>query len=317
MNDYIQVQNLLDQLIREGKSKAEIVWEVAKACLGWPYVFGAWGEFCTPANRRRRYSINHPTIKTKCKNFNGTASCMGCEWFPNGVNVRCYDCRGFTDWCLKQVGIDLNGEGATSQWASEENWDSKGVVADLPVNTLVCLFVKSGSKMKHTGFGYNGATMECSSGVQYFCPMKKKWTHYAVPRGLYNSPPDPMPDPGHAIVTGKNVALRQGPSTGTAVMIRILTGTIVDLAEIDGWTYVKYGNKYGFMMNEFIEVGTNSVKVTGKNVAVRQGTNTDSKVLARIKTGTVVPRSSIPEGWSYISYNGKKGFMMDEYIRKG
>lgn len=191
MNNIDQVAAITQQLIDAGKSKAEIVWETAKACIGWPYVFGAWGELCTPANRRKRYSVKHPTIKTKCRNFDGNTTCGGCQWFPDGKRVRCYDCRGFTDWCLRQVGIDLTGEGATSQWNTASNWSEKGEIANMPRDTLCCLFVKKGAKMEHTGFGYNEQTVECSSGVQYFAQRKNKWTHYAIPNGIAGGIPIP------------------------------------------------------------------------------------------------------------------------------
>lgn len=192
MNNFEQVSAITQKLIADGKSKAEVVWETAKACVGWPYVFGAWGELCTPANRRKRYSAAHPTIKTKCQNFDGKGTCAGCQWFPEDQRVRCFDCRGFTDWCLAQVGIDLKGEGATSQWNTSANWEIQGTIDGMPVDTLVCLFVKKGSKMEHTGLGYNMQSCECSSGVQYFQNRKSKWTHYAVPKGITGG--IPLPD---------------------------------------------------------------------------------------------------------------------------
>jgi len=46
--------------------KAKAVVELAKSCLGYPYVFAAWGENCTPENRKRRARADHPTIISKC-----------------------------------------------------------------------------------------------------------------------------------------------------------------------------------------------------------------------------------------------------------
>lgn len=189
MNTAKQVEDYIQHMESEGKNKPTIVWNTALACIGWSYVFGAWGEFCTPANRRKRYSASHPTIKTKCKNFDGKGTCVECKWLPDNQYTRMFDCRGFTDWCLKQVGIDLQGEGATSQWNTESNWFAKGKVDTLPKDKLVCLFVNKGSKMEHTGFGFNGETCECSSGVQHFETMNKKWTHWALPKGLEDDIP--------------------------------------------------------------------------------------------------------------------------------
>lgn len=195
MNSAKQVDALVNQWKAEGKSSTYIVWNTALECVGWPYVFGAWGAECTVAERKKRYRDAHPTIKTACKAFDG-GSCSGCKWYPGGERVRCFDCRGFTDWCLNRVGIDLKGEGATSQWNTSENWSAKGTIDSIPKSTLVCLFVQKGNKMEHTGFGMNNETVECSSGVQHFTQRKAKWTHWAIPKGIDGGiEPEPTPEP--------------------------------------------------------------------------------------------------------------------------
>lgn len=174
----------------QGLPKDKIVFEAAKLCSGWPYVFGSWGAYCTVSERKKRYRDAHPTIKTACKAYNG-GSCAGCKWYPGGERVRCYDCRGFTDWCLNRVGIDLIGEGCRSQWNSN-NWAEKGTIDTMPANALCCLFIYKGGKWTHTGLGFNDETVECSAGVQ----IKKRdnrWTHWAIPYGLYDTPPAPTP----------------------------------------------------------------------------------------------------------------------------
>ena len=49
MNSIEYVDTLRESMIQQGKSKPEIVRSVSLACIGWPYVFGAWGEQCTPS----------------------------------------------------------------------------------------------------------------------------------------------------------------------------------------------------------------------------------------------------------------------------
>ena len=176
------VANKIDELKKGGTPLQNVAWLVALLCVGWAYVFGARGEHCTPQNRRARYSDAHPTIKSKCKNFDGQGTCTGCKWFPGGERTRCFDCRGFTYWILLHVyGWKLTGAGATSQWNTAENWTAKGEIATMPRDTLVCLFVAKGKTMEHTGFGLNDETIECSNGVQYSTTRHKKWTHWAVP----------------------------------------------------------------------------------------------------------------------------------------
>lgn len=195
MNSMDFVSTRLESLIQQGKSKAEIVRNIAPLCEGWPYVFGAWGEQCTPAGRRRRKRDGHPTIVTACQVLSDKkTTCDGCKW---DLPVRMFDCRGFTDWVLKQVGIDLKGEGATSQWNTKANWVEKGKIADMPKDKICCLFVQKGtSTMEHTGLYLgDGSTAECSVGVQLFKKLNGKWTHYAVPAGLYDGGDAPVPTP--------------------------------------------------------------------------------------------------------------------------
>lgn len=178
------IANLKGQVASGEIPLSEAAWQAGLACLGWPYVFGAWGAKCTVSERQYRLRLNpaKTTIQTKCKAFDG-GSCSGCQWFPGGERVRCFDCRGFTDWLLKQFGFDLEGEGATSQWNTAKNWCAKGLVEDgIPQGVLVNIFIRTGtSTMSHTGYYYNGATLECSSGVQHNATMKKnRWTHWAV-----------------------------------------------------------------------------------------------------------------------------------------
>ena len=90
MNSADYVDNLKAELKQSGKSLSEVSFEVAKACVGWAYVFGAKGQYCTPSYRRSAYKSHsdHETIKTACKNFDGNGSCSGCKWYPNGKRTR-------------------------------------------------------------------------------------------------------------------------------------------------------------------------------------------------------------------------------------
>ena len=325
MNTAKKVNNLMIEWKAQGLSKPDFVVKLANACLGWAYVYGARGEYCSPANRRAFYaSKGKPTIKSKCKNFNGTDGyngCSGCKWYPGGA-TRFYDCRGFTYWLFLQIGIKIEGSGATSQWNDDSNWMQKGPISEMPLDVVCCVFRQEGSKMEHTLlYDGNGYYIHDSGEVKKTKMSAYSATHYAIPKGLYDAPippaPTPTPEPGKAIVTGKDVALREGPGTNTRVMARIKTGTVVNITTVVGWTYVHYKSSYGFFMNEYISIGDESVTVTGKNLALRAGTSTSTRVLARVATGTVVPIEPLPSGWAYVEYNGKKGFMIKQFIKEG
>ena len=192
MNSLETVGTRLEAMIQAGKSKPEIVREIGPTCVGWPYVFGAWGEVCTPAGRRNRKRDDHPTIVTSCQVLNGDKqNCTGCKW---NLPVRMFDCRGFTHWVLGLVGITISGGGCTSQWNTKSNWTEQGLIADMPRDKVCCVFTGDAKTKEHTGLYLgDGSTVECSSGVQYFNPMRSKWKYYAIPAGLYGGEPVTKP----------------------------------------------------------------------------------------------------------------------------
>ena len=195
------VQTVLDGLKDAGTPAPEIIRQIAPLCLGWPYVFGAWGEECTPANRRKRVRDDHPTIKTSCSALMGGC----CEMCEHGWNrgVRMFDCRGFTAWLLKQVGISITGSGATSQWDATGNWLQRGEIGQIPEGFVCVLFRRKNGKMEHTGMALgDGRVLHCSRNVEEGTVKSGAWTHYAIPKGLY--------DPSELPVTPDRRTLRKG-----------------------------------------------------------------------------------------------------------
>lgn len=163
MKSASEVDALIAELKQDKVPLSEAVFETAKACIGWPYTFGAEGRIAT----------------------------------KNGVKVRTFDCQGFTEWCLSQFGINIKAAGCTSQWNNDALWIAKGYMNNIPNDTLVCLFYRKAddpNKMEHTGFGYKGATCECQVGVQYFQKRKSKWQYWAIPKGITDKVPEPDPD---------------------------------------------------------------------------------------------------------------------------
>ena len=54
MNSEALVDNDINNWKTMGMTKAELVVLIAEECLGWPYVYGERGAYCTPAKRRSR-----------------------------------------------------------------------------------------------------------------------------------------------------------------------------------------------------------------------------------------------------------------------
>ena len=321
MKSWSQVSSDLDQWLEMGLQSPEVVVNLANDCIGWPYVFGAWGERCTPSNRKARARDDYPTIVSKCQVLNGSkATCAGCKWHPGGDTLF-YDCRGFTHWVLlKAAGIQIDGSGATTQYNNDNNWSEKGTIDNMPKDKVCCVFRKDSTtkKMEHTLlYDGNGNYIHCSGEVKKCAVSKYKATHYAIPKNLYPDAPQPGPEPGTAIVTGKNVALRYGPTTNAGIITRIATGTKLTIETPPAeWAYVTYNGKSGYMMKQYLIMEQTTAVVSGKNVALRYGPTTSAGVILRVPTGKIVQISTPPDNWEYLRYNNKTGYMMKEFIKE-
>lgn len=220
MNTYDDVKSLIASWKEEGKTETEIVVGVAQACIGWSYVWGGYGQQCNVSNRKAYAnrsacpSGEKEQIIKKCQVLNGSKSaCTGCKYYPGGRTLF-FDCRGFTRWCLQQVGITIEGAGATSQWNTNKNWTQKGELSQMP-ETVCCLFKQVGNAMNHTGLYIgNGLVVHCSGEVKQENLNTKSWTHFAIPKGLDGDVPVPTPTP---TPTPSRKTVRRG-STGEDVV---------------------------------------------------------------------------------------------------
>ena len=52
MNSARQVDEQIRKMKSDGWAVQDIAWWTARLCEGWTYVFGAWGAYCTPEERR-------------------------------------------------------------------------------------------------------------------------------------------------------------------------------------------------------------------------------------------------------------------------
>ena len=187
------VKELVAKWISEGRDKSYIIVNAAEACLGWPYVWGAVGSDCSP-DRRRYYAGRDvcpegekKVIISGCQALNGSGkSCGGCQFYPDNMRTLCNDCQGFCKTVFKWVGITLPGAGATTMYDNNTAWTEKGVIANMPnVVCLVFQYNKDKNNMQHVGIHIgNGQIMECSGTVKKNSTDNKRWTHYAVPKGM-------------------------------------------------------------------------------------------------------------------------------------
>ncbi len=231
--------------------------------VGCPYLMGGTGQPCTKAYREARaaqYPGSAAKIKKNCQRMNGGPNtCKGCQYFDEstGQGKRAYDCAQLVRWAMDAVGIKMVS-GATSQWL-ETKWAVLGEMDTLPADKMVILYRKDDNgKMGHTGVALGDGSCVHAKGHDYGVVREGiaaygRWTHWAIPEGLYSDLLDTSGDEEIYEVTDTDVALRRGMSTATEVITRIKKGTLVDGRSIGGaWIAVTYKGNNGYMMAEFL-----------------------------------------------------------------
>ena len=203
MNTAAQVTDLIAEWKADGTNATQLVVKDAEAKLGWPYAWGATGQYCTTANRKAKMANARITagdkalIQKRCQILNGSkSSCDGCAYFPDEQRTRMYDCIGFINSLLDDAGIAHYGAGCSIMWNHAANWAAKGKLSDMP--EMVCLVFQQkpgdASKMQHIGLYIGGGwVIHCSEPVKKQKLSAYPWTHYAVLKGLGGDVP--VPDP--------------------------------------------------------------------------------------------------------------------------
>ena len=164
---------------------------LALAQVGAAYIWGAWGQPCTPEYRRRYAGYTKAMagkIRQYCPVLSGKqSSCAGCRY----EGRRAFDCRGLTHWCLDQAGvIALTGQGANSQYNAADNWTARGTIGNMPDLPGVVLFRQGGGRMQHTGLYIGGGRVVEAAGHKkgvIQSAMPGGWTHWAAPSGMYSA----------------------------------------------------------------------------------------------------------------------------------
>lgn len=93
-------------------------------------------------------------------------------------------------------------------------------------------------------------------------------------------------------------------------------GVIKSKVTASKWTY--WGElKAVDYAKEDEPVAEGYAKVTGKRVALRQEPSTRATVILRVNTGETVKIEPEPaKKWEYVTYNGKTGWMMKEFLEE-
>ena len=249
--------------------KPSTVIQDAKEQKGAPYVYGTWGQPCTP-KLRRKYAGYNPSKKTKIygrcqvlRDKDPKPSCDGCPY----EGMLAFDCRGFTNWLLKQAGITITGDYVGRQW-SDSNWDVKGTdIKWLPESAVANLFV---GDMSHTGMCLtNKDVMHCSGEVKEETLGKgRAWKKWAIAKGLYT---------WHQIFEMLKGAINQMLKKGmTGKDVMILQARLNELGYNCGTVDGKFGNKTEEQVKKFQrDNGLNDDGIVGEETLKKLGIQPD------------------------------------------
>ena len=174
----------------ETAMSTEQIARIADSKLGCPYIYGTWGKRVCSKSLRVQYANYRPSKRAitykRCQQLRDSdvkSSCDGCKY----KGMLAFDCRGFVHWVLEQAGIEITGQGVGTQWSGKQ-WSEKGDIAAMP-DLIAAVFIKSGGKWTHVGLHVGGGRIvHCSGEVKSeMLGAGRKWTHYAIPEGLYTA----------------------------------------------------------------------------------------------------------------------------------
>ena len=123
-----------------------------------------------------------------------------------------------------------------------------------------------------------------------------------------------------AKVNADSLYLRQSP--GGAVITTLSKGTTVAvLNNSSSWYKVAVNGKEGYVSGEYltgttatdVALGTGTVKCS-TSVNFRSASNTSSTSYGELKNGTKVNVVGVSSGWYKVAYNGKTGYIKQDYI---
>ncbi len=132
--------------------------------------------------------------------------------------------------------------------------------------------------------------------------------------------PDVPPAPAELYATtNATVNVRSSDSERADKLGSASVGTTLLVLEqgVNGWTKVSFENKEGYIKSEYLDVQNDTVigSVTATtNINVRSKPSTSANRLGVMKSGTTAELFSRENGWCKIRYNGKIGYVNDDYV---
>ena len=127
---------------------------------------------------------------------------------------------------------------------------------------------------------------------------------------------------GTGVVTENSLRLRQGASTGSAILDTVDKGTKVVVLEdqTNGWYKVELNGVVGYMSANYLSVTPTpktyigKLNTNGASLNMRSGPGTGYSKVGSIPAGTTLTITGSENGWYKTSYNGVTGYVSGDYV---
>ena len=184
-----------------------------------------------------------------------------------------------------------------------------------------------GTKCTILSSGKNWSRIQIGRNIGYMM------TQFLTSKPGPTSHPHPdIPEGDEVYVTsrnGKGVNLRSGPDKAYPSIGFYSVGTRATMITRGStWSYIRIGNRYGYMMTQYLTTQkpfgpvvptavAYVVSANGRSVNLRTAPTTASAIIRSFKVGTKLTIITRGNDWYFIYINGYYGYMMRQFIYDG
>ena len=134
-------------------------------------------------------------------------------------------------------------------------------------------------------------------------------------------------------IDGGTINIRSGPGTDYARVTMLMTGKQVDvLGYQDGWYHIAWNGNEGYVLADYLITSGSSSSdssaasssqsalvgtVSGGTINVRSGPGTGYDCITTVTTGKRVGIAGSENGWYKVSFDGKTGYILGDYVSSG
>lgn len=110
--------------------------------------------------------------------------------------------------------------------------------------------------------------------------------------------------------------IRQEASINSKILGKIPDNTYVEILDNkDNFFYISYNNIKGYSHKDYIKSLTSIQMVTTDNLNLRKAKSTSASIILTIPKGSILTVFNNVGSWSYVSYDGKYGYVANAYLK--